>query len=372
MEQLKTYLEQVVKDQASDLFIVAGSPVCEKCNGRFLYFQGGELVKTPREGEMLLPKETEALIREIYRESGRSIQRFLDQGDDDFAVSLPNLARFRVNVYRQRNSMAAVLRIVAYGVPDPGEKSIPEGVMQVADLPNGLVLFTGPAGSGKSTTQACIIDRINQDPGKSYHIITLEDPIEYLHRNNYSIVSQREIGLDAHDYQTGLRACLRQAPDVILLGEMRDQETIRTVMTAAETGHLVIATLHTSSAVNAVDRIVDTFPGDQQPQIRMQLSSVLKSVIAQRLLQGVDGQLVPAFEIMNTNPAVKTMIRDSKTHQLNNAIATGKADGMITMERYIQELYRAGKIDRRTAEEAVEKEGEKQMKDALDAIDRGR
>ena len=356
MEKVLDYLGLMKEDKASDLFIMAGTPVCEKCEGRQVYFNGTGRVTSLAEAKKLSPDETEILVQEIYQEAKRDIARFKERGDDDFALSVPNLARFRVNVYKQRNSMAAVLRMVSYGIPDPGEMSIDEErvMKRVTNLSSGLVLITGTAGSGKSTTQACIIDRINQDPEKNYHIITLEDPVEYLHRNKYSIVSQREIGIDAQDYQSGLRACLRQAPDVILLGEMRDQETIRTVMTAAETGHLVIATLHTSSAINAVDRIVDTFPEGQQPQIRMQLSSVLKTVIAQRLLRGTDGRLIPSFEIMNATTAVKNIIRMGKTDQLRNTIASGKDDGMITMDKYIQELLGKGKITKETAEKALE------------------
>ena len=210
-----------------------------------------------------------------------------------------------------------------------------------------MVLVTGTAGSGKSTTQACIIDRINRT--RECHIITLEDPIEYLHRNQCSIVSQREISTDTGDYLAALRSCLRQAPDVILLGEMRDQETIYTAMTAAETGHLLIATLHTQGAVNTIDRIVDAFPSGQQGQVRVQLSMVLRTVVSQQLLPGVDGKLVPAFEIMQMNSAIRSLIRDSKTHQIDNAIASGGSEGMISMDQSILSLYRAGRITAETA-----------------------
>ena len=209
---------------------------------------------------------------------------FLERGDDDFSFSVPGLARFRVNVYRQRGSMAAVIRVVAFDIPNWMDLSIPEEVMKLSELSHGMVLVTGTAGSGKSTTQACIIDRINRT--RECHIITLEDPIEYLHRDRRSIVSQREMAIDTQDYPSALRACLRQAPDVILLGEMRDQDTIHTAMTAAETGHLLIATLHTKGAVNTIDRIVDTFPSGQQDQVRVQLSMVLRTVVSQQLLPG--------------------------------------------------------------------------------------
>ena len=211
-----------------------------------------------------------------------------------------------------------------------------------------MVLVTGTAGSGKSTTQACMIDRINQT--RDCHIVTLEDPIEYLHRNVKSIVSQREIAIDTKDYLAALRACLRQAPDVILLGEMRDAETIHTAMTAAETGHLLIATLHTKGTVNTIDRIVDTFPGEQQNQVRVQLSMVLQTVVSQQLLPGTRGNLVPAFEIMRTDSNIRSLIRENKTHQIDSAIASGAAAGMISMDQSILRLYKAGEI---TAETAV-------------------
>ena len=219
--------------------------------------------------------------------------------------------------------------------------------MNLAAVDHGMVLVTGTAGSGKSTTQACVIDRINRT--RECHIITLEDPIEYLHRDRKSIVSQREIAIDTEDYPSALRACLRQAPDVILLGEMRDQATIHTAMTAAETGHLLIATLHTKGTVNTIDRIVDTFPSGQQDQIRVQLSMVLHTVVSQQLLPGTRGELVPAFEIMHMNSAIRSLIRDSKTHQIDNAIAAGGGEGMVTMDQSILALCKAGAITPETA-----------------------
>ena len=207
--------------------------------------------------------------------------------------------------------------------------------------------LTGTAGSGKSTTQACIIDRINKT--REAHVITLEDPIEYLHRNCKSIISQREIAIDTQDYLAALRACLRQAPDVMLLGEMRDHETIRTAMTAAETGHLLIATLHTKGAVNTIDRIVDSFPGDQQIQVRVQLAMVLEAVVSQQLLPDKQGGLVPAYEIMIMNGAIRSMIRESKTHQIDQAIASGGSEGMVSMDQSILKLYQQGLIEKDTA-----------------------
>ena len=337
MRELLDYLEQAVAEQASDLFIVAGGPVSEKVEGHL----------RPISGEKVFPAETERLIMGLYDMADRSMDAYRATGDDDFSFAVPGLARFRVNAYRQRGSLAAVVRLVAFDIPDYRALRIPEQVMDLADLAHGMVLVTGTAGSGKSTTQACIIDRINRT--REAHIITLEDPIEYLHRDRRSIVSQREIAIDTTDYLSALRACLRQAPDVILLGEMRDHETIRTAMTAAETGHLLIATLHTNGAVNTIDRIIDAFPSTQQSQIRVQLSMVLHTVVSQRLLPDVEGGLVPAYEIMHMNAAIRSMIRDCKNHQIDNVIAAGGGEGMKAMDQSILELYQAGTITRETA-----------------------
>ena len=324
-------------DRASDLFIVAGGPVCAKQDNRLV----------PVSEDRVFPAETEELVREVYTLADRPIDRFLKQGDDDFSFSMAGMARFRVNVYRQRGSMAAVIRVVAFDIPNWMDLSIPEEVMKLSELSHGMVLVTGTAGSGKSTTQACIIDRINRT--RECHIITLEDPIEYLHRDRRSIVSQREMAIDTQDYPSALRACLRQAPDVILLGEMRDQETIHTAMTAAETGHLLIATLHTKGAVNTIDRIVDTFPSGQQDQVRVQLSMVLRTVVSQQLVPDTKGGLVPAFEIMHVNNAIRSLIRDCKTHQIDNAIAAGGMEGMISMDQSLLALYKGREITAETA-----------------------
>ena len=342
MAELLDYLKQAVETQASDLFIVAGGPVSVKRDGHLC----------PVSGAKVFPQEPERLISGIYALAQRPMEALTRAGDDDFSFAAPSLARFRVTAYRQRGSLAAVVRVVAFDIPDWRALHIPEQVMNLADVTQGMVLVTGTAGSGKSTTQACIIDRINHT--RDVHIITLEDPIEFLHRDQRSIISQREIAIDTEDYLSALRACLRQAPDVILLGEMRDHETIRTAMTAAETGHLLIATLHTRGAVNSIDRIIDAFPSGQQSQIRDQLSMVLHTVVSQRLLPDVDGGLVPAYEIMHTNSAIRSMIRDSKDHQIDNAIATGAADGMISMDQSVLELYRSGRITRETALEYAE------------------
>lgn len=337
MAKIVEFLQRAVVDGASDLFVVAGGAVSEKVDGHI----------RPLAEVRLMPSDTKELITEIYTLAERPIEAYLRDGDDDFSFAIRGLARFRVNAYRQRGSLAAVVRIVSFNIPNWKEINIPQRVMDLAKISNGLILMTGTAGSGKSTTQACIIDQINRS--RDCHIITLEDPIEFLHKNQLGIVSQREIAVDTEDYLSGLRACLRQSPDVILLGEIRDAETIRTALTAAETGHLIIATLHTKGAINAIDRIIDSFPGTYQAQIRTMLSLVLKTVVSQQMLPDKDGGMVPAFEIMHTNNAICSMIRDNKNHQINNVIAASQSDGMITMDQSILELYRNGMITKETA-----------------------
>lgn len=337
MAELLEYLRRAVDDQASDLFIVAGGPVSEKREGHIQAISE----------EKLYPPETARLIGALYAQAERPIEHFRKTGDDDFSFAVPGLARFRVSAYSQRGSQAAVVRVVAFDIPDWKTLRIPEAVMNLADLTYGMVLVTGTAGSGKSTTQACIVDRINRT--REAHIITLEDPIEFLHRDQRSIVSQREIAVDTADYLSALRACLRQAPDVILLGEMRDHETMRTAITAAETGHLLITTLHTKGAVSAIDRIIDAFPQGHQSQIRAQLGMVLRTVVSQQLLPDTSGGLVPAYEILQMTPAVRNLIRDCKTHQIEGTMAAGAAEGMVTMDQSILELYRQGCITLDTA-----------------------
>lgn len=337
MTDWMAYLKTAVAHQASDVFFVAGKPACEKRENHII----------PMSEERLMPADTQKMVSDMYRAAGRDMEIFQQRGDDDFSFAVPGLARFRVNTYRQRGSVAAVIRLVSFDIPDWQTLGIPRQVMDLADLTSGMVLVTGTAGSGKTTTQACIIDRINRT--RDCHIVTLEDPIEYLHRHQKSIVSQREVTIDTRDYLSALRSCVRQAPDVILLGEMRDAETMHTAMSAAETGHLVIATLHTKGAVNAIDRIIDAFPSTQQTQIRIQLAMVLQTVVSQQLLPDVQGGMVPACEIMQMNSAIRSMIRDNKNHQIDNAIAAGAKEGMISMDQSILSLYRAGRISKETA-----------------------
>lgn len=337
MELILEYLGRAMNKKASDVFIISGMPVSFKIDGEIV----------PENEEKVMPERANELVSALYTLAGRSMEHFLQTGDDDFSVSVKNLARFRVSAYRQRGSLAAVIRTVSFSVPDREQMEIPDEVMKIATMTRGLVLVTGPAGGGKSTTMACITDAINRT--RSAHIITIEDPIEYLHRDVKSIVSQRELATDTDSYVTALRASLRQAPDVIMLGEMRDLDTIRIAMTAAETGHLVISTLHTVGAVNTMDRIIDVFPPNQQQQIRVQLAMVLRTVISQQLLPTIGGGQAPAFEIMHLNNAIRSMIRDSRIHQIDQVIQTSAAEGMISMDESILRLYKAGRITAETA-----------------------
>jgi len=330
-------LKRAVDEGASDIFIGAGRQITFKKNG----------VLIPLEGDFIRPNEAEELITSLYTLAGRPMEKYLESGDDDFPITVPGVARFRVNTYRQRSTMAAIIRVVLFNIPDYKDLQIPEEVMTLASELNGLALVTGPAGSGKSTTLACIIDAINKT--RNSHIITLEDPIEFLHRDNASLVSQREISTDTESYMDALRASLRQAPDIILLGEMRDHETIKTAITAAETGHLVISTLHTVGAANTIDRIIDIFPPAQQQQVRVQLSMSLRMVVTQKLLTSVTGESVPAFEIMHVNNAISNIIREGKTHQIDGVIQTSAQEGMIGMDAYIMKLLRSGVITKETA-----------------------
>jgi len=330
-------LEQALNRDASDIFIIAGIPLTVKCKGSLVQLNE----------EMLKPAATAAAVDEIYDISKRERTNVDKRLDDDFSFSISQLGRFRVNVFRQRGSLAAVLRVIRYGLPDPAEIGIPELVLQMADNRKGLVLVAGSAGSGKSTTLACMIDRINQS--RSCHIITMEDPIEYIHRHNKSIVTQREIFIDTPGYLEALRSALRESPDVILLGEMRDFDTISSAITAAETGTLLFSTLHTSSASNTINRIIDVFPASQQSQVKIQLSQILRGVICQQLIPSAEGGLVPSFEVLKMTPAVQNMIREGKLHQLESAMQTGAADGMFTMDGYLLRLYREGKITKETA-----------------------
>lgn len=324
--RVEEILQKAVELNASDIFIVAGKCLCFKIKGSI----------TPMSEDRLMPNDTEELIREIYtirNNTNMNLDKVHENGEDDFSFSLSRLGRFRVSVYYQRGSLAAVLRVVRFILPDPEEYHIPRSVIDIANANKGMILVTGSAGSGKSTTLACMVDQINQT--KNDHIITIEDPIEYLHTHKESIVSQREIGNDTKDYLHALKAALREAPNVILVGEILNYDTMQVALSAAETGHLVLSTLHTLSASETVNRIIDLFPANQQNQVRVQLSSCLQAVVCQRLVMGLDGNLYPAFEIMTVNSAIKTQIRENKLHLIDNTINTNRSNGMISMDDYL-------------------------------------
>jgi twitching motility protein PilT len=324
----------MVQTGVSDVFIITGKP---------LSYKVGNIINA-RDQQILLPHDTNELIAQIYDLADkRNLSLLTEGGDDDFSFAIKGVSRFRVNTYKQRGTLAAVIRVVSFEMPNPSALSIPQGVLELADLKRGLALITGPAGSGKTTTLATIIDRINNT--RNAHIITLENPIEYLHRHSKSLVSQREVNIDTTSYATALRAALRQSPDVILIGELRDAETISIALTAAETGHLVFSTLHTVGATNTVDRLVDSFPAEQQVQVRMQLSMVLQSVVSQQLIPMVNGGMIPAFEIMHGNNAIRNLIREGRTHQIPAIINTSSEEGMIGMDASLLKLYRVGLIN---------------------------
>lgn len=331
-------LEKAVALHASDIFIVAGRPASIRLNGSIIM----------ENTERLMPDDTHLLLKQIYQLAGdRDMDTLIRTGDDDFSFSVQNLSRFRVSAFKQRGSLSAVIRVISFELPDCRERHIPERIINLANYSKGLVLVTGPAGNGKSTTLACIIDHINHTQEK--HIITLEDPLEYLHQHDKSIVSQREINADTESYVTALRASLRQSPDVILLGEMRDYETTQVAMTAAETGHLIFSTLHTIGAANTIDRIIDVFPPNQQRQIAVQLSMVLQAVVSQQLVPSTDGRQIPAFEIMTVTPAIRNMIRDNKIPQIDGLIYSSANNDLISMDTSLLGLYKDGKITEETA-----------------------
>ena len=328
MEQL---LQQAVKSGASDLHITVGVPPTLRINGKLV----------PMDHPILVVKDTEKLFIAITKAEQQLY--FKEHGEIDFSYAIFGLSRFRVNAFRQRGSVAIVIRVVNENVPTLDQLGHPAILKTLAGQARGLVLVTGPTGSGKSTTLAAMINLINSE--RSCHILTLEDPIEYLHKHNKSIVNQREMHSDTKSFTIALRAALREDPDVILVGEMRDPETIATAITAAETGHLVLATLHTGSAAQTIDRIIDAFPAHQQQQIRIQLSVTLQGIVAQQLLPRVDQQgRVAALEILIATPAVRNIIREGKTHQLTSVIQTGAKFGMQPMDIALRDLYRRGTV----------------------------
>ncbi len=335
-ETLDDILRKALEYKGSDVFVVPGSQIMTKANGQMIAITQ----------DRALPKDISILVDRAYELAGRTRETLQEEGDDDFSFAVRDLSRFRCNTYRQRGSLAMTCRVVAFGIPNPEDYHIPDVVMKLADFRSGMILVTGPAGNGKSTTLACLVDKINRT--RSGHIITIEDPIEYLHPHKNCLVSQREVPGDASTFARALRAALRQAPDVIMLGEMRDIETISTAITAAETGHLLLSSLHTLGAAKTIDRVIDAFPANQQNQIRAQLSMVLRAVVSQRLILTKEGKLHPVFEVMCVNPAIQNLIREGKTHQIDNAIFGGGAD-MLSMDTELARLLRDGKIDKEQA-----------------------
>ncbi|GIM27906.1 twitching motility protein [Clostridium polyendosporum] len=334
MVTIKKLLETTIEQGASDLHLTVGIPPVIRVNGSLVRI--GD--------DKLLASDTERYAKEIL-ESNFDI--YDTTGEFDTSYSIAGIGRFIVNVFKQRNSHAIAIRVISLKVPTLSELGHPPILKDLALKKRGLILVTGHAGSGKSTTLAAIINEINQN--KEAHIITLEDPIEFLHKHNKCIVNQREIGKDSMSYQNALRAILREDPDVILIGEMRDLETISIAITAAETGHLVLSTLHTIGAAKTIDRIVDVFPSHQQQQIRMQLSSVLQGIVSQQLLPTVDNSRTSALEIMINTPAIQSLIREGKTYQIESSVQTGGKYGMKTMDMALAELCRKGVITEETA-----------------------
>ena len=341
-EQLLNILKAARERRASDVHISVATVPVIRVNSQLM----------PMEDQArLMPDDTRRLLTSVMNEE--QLQTLKKNGEVDLAFGVPELGRFRMNVYSQRGSYAAAIRMMNTRVPEPEELGLPESVIELYKKKSGLVLVTGPTGSGKSTTLASLIQKINNN--RRCHILTLEDPIEYLYRHNLSLVDQREIGLDSRSFATALRAALREDPDVILAGEMRDLATISTALTAAETGHLVFSTLHTNSAAATINRIIDVFPEGQKEQLRTQLSMVLETVVSQRLVPKADGSgRVACFEVMHSTDAIRNNIRGNKIFQIANTMQTSRKEGMITMDEALAEALAAGLITRETALEYAE------------------
>ncbi|MGH2906598.1 MAG: type IV pilus twitching motility protein PilT [Solirubrobacterales bacterium] len=339
-------ITQMMQRGASDLHITAGAPPTVREKGTLRPLPGYP---------PLTPNQTRAIIYGILSNDQR--QRLEENLQLDFAYSVPRMARFRINCYFQRNAMSAAFRLIPSDIKSIEDLGLPKILHEFVNKPRGLVLVTGPTGSGKSTSLAAVINEINES--RHDHILTVEDPIEFLHRHKNCIVNQREIGTDAQSFALGLKAALRQDPDVILVGEMRDLETISTALTAAETGHLVFGTLHTQDTSSTIDRVIDVFPADQQEQVRVQLSMALQGVITQQLLPRADGTgRVCVCEVMIPTPAIRNLIREAKTHQIYSVLQTGGQHGMQTMDAALAEMVRAGVINKTIAEQRSSSPGE--------------
>jgi len=329
-------LRKAVDVKCSDVHISVALPPIVRKNGKLKQLYS----------ERLTPQQTLQFTKQLTNDKQWEILQ--ERGEVDFSYSIAGFHRFRINAFRQRGSYSLVIRLINPDIPEFEELGLPEVIKKFTQKNNGLVLVTGPAGSGKSTTLACLIDRVNRE--RAAHIVTLEEPIEYLHRSQKSIVNQREIGSDTKSFAAALKAALRQDPDIILVGEMRDLETISIALTAAETGHLVFSTLHTIGTAKTIDRIIDVFPPHQQQQIRFQLSTVLEGVISQQLIPTSDAtKRVPAVEVMVVTPAIRNLIREGKTYQIPNIIQTGARLGMKTMDQALLDLYRCGQISEEDA-----------------------
>jgi twitching motility protein PilT len=332
-------LTKMVEVRASDVHLTPGFPPAVRVRGRIVPMD---------DYPPLSPQETREIVYAILNDSQR--KKFENQQQLDFAYAIPGVARFRVNCFFQRGAISAAFRHISTEILGLDSLGLPSVLEELTRKPRGFVLVTGPTGSGKSTTLASMVDMINQE--REEHILTIEDPIEFLHQHKRCIVNQREIGADAQDFASALKAALREDPDVILVGEMRDLETISTALTAAETGHLVFATLHTQSTAQTVDRIIDVFPPHQQQQVRMQLSIALQGIVTQQLLPTADGSArIVACEVLVPTPAIRNLIREGKTHQIYSALQTSGAMGMQTMDAHLAQLVRMGKITRSLAEQ---------------------
>lgn len=336
--RIEVLLEEVVKKRASDLHIQVSLPPMIRIDGSLM----------PASGTQPLDEASvERLISQILDEDQRQI--LMKDKEFDFSFAFGNLGRFRVNAFHEKGNLAAALRLIPNEIKSTMELGMPQVVNGFADFPRGLVLVTGPTGSGKSTTLAALVDKINSE--RAQHIITIEDPIEFTHKSKRSVVVQREVHYDTYSFSAALRSSLRQDPDVVLIGEMRDLETISAAITIAETGHLVFATLHTNSAAQSIDRMIDVFPPHQQPQIRAQLSNILMAICSQRLVPAIGGGRVVAAEVLIANPAVRNIIREGKAHQLDAVIQTGADQGMQTMDRTLVSLVQSGTVSYDNARE---------------------
>ena len=329
--RIELLLEEVIKKRASDLHLQVSLPPMLRVDGTLVPIAGYDVLDEAK---------VEALVNAILDQDQQQI--LSKDKEFDFSFAFGNLGRFRVNAFHERGNLAAALRLIPNEIKSVTELGMPNVVMNFADFPRGLVLVTGPTGSGKSTTLASLIDKINTE--KAHHIITIEDPIEFTHKSKKSVVVQREVHYDTYSFSAALRSSLRQDPDVVLIGEMRDLETISAAITIAETGHLVFATLHTNSAAQSIDRMIDVFPPHQQPQIRAQLSNILMAIVSQRLVPSIGGGRVVAAEVLIANPAVRNIIREGKSHQLDAVIQTGADQGMQTMDRTLISLVQAGTV----------------------------